>query len=64
MFRSSGGKKPDDKTGWTGITFEVATAGLFGNVAEVERTDMWAVLNYLYKCKFEYLNEKRNIPNK
>ena len=65
IFRSSGGgKKPDDKTGWTGITFEVATAGLFGNVAEVERTDMWAVLIYLYKCKFEYLNEKRNTQNK
>lgn len=61
IFQSSGGRKPDDRTGWTGITFEVASAGLFGNVAEVERTDLWTVLIYLYKCKFEYLNEKRNI---
>lgn len=60
IFKSSGGSKPDDKTGWTGITFEVATAGLFGNVAQVEQTDMWTVLMYLYKCKFEYINEKRN----
>lgn len=60
IFKSSGSTKPDDKTGWTGITFEVASAGLFGNVNQVEKADMWAVLIYLYKCKFEYLNEKRN----
>lgn len=60
IFKSSGSSKPDDKTGWTGITFEIASAGLFGNVREVEKADMWAVLIYLYKCKFEYLNEKRN----
>lgn len=64
IFRRSGTRKPDDKTGWTGITFEIATAGLFGNMAEVERTDMWTVLMYLYKCKFEYLNDNRkNKPN-
>lgn len=60
IFKSSGSSRPDDKTGWTGITFEVASAGLFGNVNQVEKADMWAVLIYLYKCKFEYLNEKRN----
>lgn len=60
IFKSTGSTKPDDKTGWTGITFEVASAGLFGNVSQVETTDMWAVLIYLYKCKFEYLHEKRN----
>lgn len=60
IFKSAGNTKPDDRTGWTGITFEVASAGLFGNVEQVERTDMWAVLIYLYRCKFEYLNEKRN----
>lgn len=63
IFKSSGSTKPDDKTGWTGITFEVASAGLFGNVSQVENADMWAVLIYLYKCKFEYLNEKRNSKN-
>lgn len=60
IFKSSGSTKPDDKIGWTGITFEVASAGLFGNVSQVEMADMWAVLIYLYKCKFEYINEKRN----
>lgn len=64
IFKSTGNTKPNDKTGWTGITFEVATAGLFGNVSQVEKADMWAVLIYLYKCKFEYLNEKRNTPAK
>lgn len=54
---TKGGRRKDDNTGWTGITFEVASAGLFGNVNEVEKADMWAVLIYLYKCKFEYLNE-------
>lgn len=60
IFKGAGKSRPDDKTGWTGITFEVASAGLFGNVNQVETADMWAVLLYLYKCKFEYMNEKRN----
>lgn len=60
IFKSVGPSKPDDKTGWTGITFEVAKEGLFGNVKEVEATDMWDVLLYLYKCKFEYINEIKN----
>lgn len=58
IFKGGGSSRPDDHTGWTGITFEVASAGLFGSVKEVEATDMWPVLIYLYKCKFEYLNEK------
>ena len=59
IFRSSGGASgPDDHTGWTGILFEVAEKGLFGSVEKVEQTDMWAVLLYLYKCKFEYLHQK------
>ena len=42
-------RKADDKTGWTGIVFE-----------EVDDTPFWDVLLYLYKCKFEYLHQKRN----
>lgn len=58
IFQStSRDRRPDDHTGWAGITFEVASAGLFGNVGEVERTDFWAVLIYLYKCKFDYIHE-------
>lgn len=60
IFRNSGSGRPDDKTGWTGIIFEIASAGLFGNVDKVRQTDLWEVLIYLYKCKFEYLNDKRN----
>ena len=58
IFRTSGGKgRADDRTGWIGITFEIAEKGLFGPVSEVEKADMWAVLIYLYKCKFEYNQE-------
>ena len=64
IFKSSGTSRPDDKTGWTGITFEIASAGLFGNVSQVEEADMWAVLIYLYKCRFEYNHEKRLSPSK
>ncbi len=59
IFKNSGSGKPDDKTGWAGVTFEVAAAGLFGKVSEVEAAPFWEVLLYLYKCKFEYLNEMR-----
>ena len=64
IFRGSGKSKADDKTGWTGITFEVAAAGLFGDVEKVKATDFWSVLIYLYKCKFEYIEEMKNQPNK
>ena len=53
-------RKADDKTGWTGIVFEVAASGVFGNKKEVDDTPFWDVLLYLYKCKFEYLHQKRN----
>lgn len=53
------GKNYDDKTGWAGITFEVASSGVFGSVKEVENTDFWLVLLYLYRCKFEYLHSKQ-----
>ena len=53
-------RKADDKTGWTGIVFEVAASGVFGNKKEVDDTPLWDVLLYLYKCKFEYLHQKRN----
>lgn len=52
-------RKPSDGTGWTGITFEVASSGVFGDVKEVEKTDMWMVLLYLYRCKFEYIHTKK-----
>lgn len=59
IFRKGPDSKPPDGTGWSGIIFEIASAGLFGDVSGVESADMWAVLLYMYKCKFEYLNEKK-----
>lgn len=58
IFKSSGERRPDDKTGWAGISFEVASTGIFGNVTELDNVPFWAVMMYLYKCKFEYLNDK------
>lgn len=51
-------RRPDDNTGWAGVAFEVAASGIFGNMRELESTPLWDVLLYLYKCKFEYLNDK------
>lgn len=56
IFQSGRDKKPDDHTGWTGVTFEVASAGLFGDVRAVEKCDLWEVLLYLYRCRFEQLH--------
>ncbi|MDE5785362.1 MAG: hypothetical protein K2H98_02420 [Duncaniella sp.] len=64
IFKAVGPKRPDDKTGWLGITYEVATAGLFGNVAGVEASDFWSVLLYLYKCKFDYINDLKESRSK
>lgn len=64
IFKAVGPKRPDDKTGWIGITYEVATAGLFGDVAGVENADFWAVLMYLYKCKFDYINDLKESGNR
>lgn len=50
--------KPDDKTGWTGITFAVAESGVFGDYAKVNDTEFWDVLLYLYKCRFSEINKK------
>ena len=58
IFKGGDNSRPDDKTGWAGITFEVASAGVFGTVKEVEATEFWDVLLYLYKCKFEYNHDK------
>lgn len=60
LFQDPGGeKKPDDKTGWVGISYEVATSGVFGNVKQVNDTPFWDVLLYLYKCRFESLHTKK-----
>ena len=55
--------RPDDGTAWTGITFEIAKEGPFGNVKEVEASDMWQVLLWLYKCKFEYIHDRDRRAN-
>lgn len=60
IFRSAGDSdgRQDDRTGWAGVTFEVASSGIFGDLKGVEKADLWTVLLYLYRCKFEYLQTK------
>lgn len=60
IFRPSGKPKADDRTGWTGIALEVASAGLFGNLREVEKASLWEVLIYLYRCKFDYIHNNND----
>lgn len=57
IFGKGGGR--EDGTGMTGITFEVAEAGVFGDFAKVRETGMWEVLLYLYKCKKSKDKNKR-----
>jgi hypothetical protein len=53
----------DDRTGWKGITFEVASSGVFGAMDSLNVTPFWDVLLYLYKCKYEYLHNKNKTSN-
>ena len=52
-----------DRTGWKGITFEVASSGVFGAMDSLNVTPFWDVLLYLYKCKYEYLHNKNKTSN-
>lgn len=60
IFKSVPGlpTKPDDKTGWHGITMEVASSGVFGPMKAVNDSPLWDVLLYLYRCKFDLFNDK------
>lgn len=58
LFQESEDKKENDKTGWVGIAFEVASSGVFGNVKQINETPFWDILLYLYKCRFESLHNK------
>lgn len=60
LFQEQGDKRMDDKTGWVGISFEIASSGVFGNVKQINDMPFWDVLLYLYKCRFESLHNKSN----
>lgn len=65
IFKSSGGRAQyDDHTGWAGVVMEVAKDGPFGKKADVDGSPFWDVMLYLYKCKFEYLHQKKTKPKK
>ena len=59
LFQEQGEKRIDDKTGWIGISFEIASSGVFGNVKQINETPFWDILLYLYKCRFESLHNKK-----
>lgn len=54
-----GEKRPDDKTGWAGVAYEIASSGVFGSVKQINDTPFWDVLLYLYKCRFESIHNKK-----
>lgn len=61
IFKPSGSRRvADDHTGWAGVTFEIAAAGVFGTVRDVDKSPYLDVLLYLYKMKYEYLHDKSN----
>lgn len=58
----AGGRADDhDPMGWTGVSFEIASSGVFGCVKEVYKTEFWDVLLYLYKCKTDADRLKKEI---
>lgn len=59
LFQEQGEKRLNDKTGWVGIAFEIASSGVFGNVKQINETPFWDVLLYLYKCRFESIHNKK-----
>ena len=64
LFNSAGDAQgrhgTNDRTGWKGITFEVAASGVFGAMDSVNNTPFWDVLLYLYKCKYEHIHSKKS----
>jgi len=52
-----------DKSGWAGILFSVAETGIFGRSAEVNDTNLYDVLMYLYSRKMQALAEKKKEKN-
>lgn len=58
-----GGKANDlDKSGWLGITYNIAESGVFGTSEEVDQQKTYKVLMYLYKLKAAEIFEIQNTP--
>lgn len=56
LFEKSDKRKPDDHTGWTGAAMDIAETGVFGTYQQVVNTQLWDVLLFLYRKKFDYLH--------
>lgn len=48
-----------DKSGWAGILFSIAETGIFGRTADVNNTELYDVLMYLYSRKMQAIAEKK-----
>lgn len=59
--QSPHGRYDDDRLGWQGIRLEIARSAVFGPVRQVDRTPLWDILTYLYKCRKEH-NRKTRRP--
>lgn len=59
LFKESPGEtRPDDRTGWTGVALETAETGVFGSYYAVLKANLWDVLLFLYRKKFERMHDK------
>jgi hypothetical protein len=52
-------KEQKNKSGWEGILFAIAEAGIFGRTVDVNNTPLYEVLMYLYDKKHQILEEKK-----
>ena len=48
-----------DKSGWLGISFDIAESGVFGDADEVDRQKLYKVLMLLYKNKCNEIEQRK-----
>jgi hypothetical protein len=53
----------NDKSGWAGILFSIAETGIFGKTNDVNESNLYDVLMYLYSRKMQVIAEKKKTPN-
>lgn len=51
----------EDKSGWSGILFSIAEAGVFGKAADVNNANLYDVLIYLYRQKLQERHDKKQL---
>jgi len=65
IWKGDGGddEDKDDKSGWAGILFSIAETGIFGKTTDVNNSELYDVLLYLYRQKIKEIKDKKNSKN-